>query len=90
MHSKSIRLLGFDGSRQLGSENGIPELAGDTETKLIVEEVMLKVVLLELLVPQREVLVVKEVVREVVANVAKDTAAKDSSSSMPAVGKYSM
>ncbi len=87
---KSVSLLGLNGSRQLGSENGIPELAGDTETKLVVEEVVLKVVLLELLIPEWKVLVMKEVVREIVANIAEDAAAEDSSSSIPAIGQDSM
>lgn len=48
---------------------------------------MLKVVLLQLLVPQWQVLVVEEVVRQVVEDVAEDTSAVDSSRGVPRVGE---
>lgn len=51
---------------------------------------MSKMVLLEFLVPKRQVLVVKEVVRQIVADVAKETTGKGSGSSMPAVRKDGM
>lgn len=44
---------------------------------------MLKVVFLESLVPQRQVLVVQEVVRQVVADIAKDTATVDRGRNVP-------
>jgi hypothetical protein len=46
-----FRLLGV--VNKLSAENSIPELARDSKTKLVVEEMVSKVVLLELLVPQR-------------------------------------
>ena len=45
---------------------------------------MLKVVLLELLVPQRKILVVQEVVRQVVANITENATAVASNGTMPA------
>jgi len=51
---------------------------------------MSKMVLLELLVPQRKVLVVKEVMCEIVADVSKDTATVGCTSSIPVVEEYSM
>lgn len=66
----------LDNSNQLGAKNAVPELAGNAKAELVVEEVVGKVVLLELLVPEREVLVVQEIVSEIVANVAKDAAAE--------------
>lgn len=60
---------------ELGAKNLVPEGARNAKAILVVEEVVLEVVLLELLPPQRKVLVVQEVVRHVVANVAEDAAA---------------
>ena len=60
--------------RKLGAKDLVPEPAGDTKAVLVVEEVVLEVVLLELLVPKREVLVVEKVMRQVVADIAKDSA----------------
>ena len=44
-------------------------------------------VLLELLVPQRQILVVQEVVCQVVADVSEDTATKDGGADIPVRGK---
>lgn len=71
---------------KLGAKDAIPELAGNAKAELIIEEVVSKVMLLELLVPQGEVLVVKEVVCKIIADVTEDAAAVDSGGSMPAVG----
>lgn len=51
---------------------------------------MSKMVLLEFLVPQRKVLVVKEVMCEIVADVSKDAATVSCTSSIPVVEEYSM
>lgn len=51
---------------------------------------MLEVVLLESLVPQRQVLVMQEVVRHVVENVTEDAAAVDGGGGMPRVEEDSM
>lgn len=79
-------LLGLDDWRrhlQLGAEDDVPEAARDTEAQLVVEEVVGKVVLLEVLVPEREVLVVEKVVGKVVADVAEDAAAIGSGGDVP-------
>lgn len=83
------RLFGLDHGHNLGAENLVPEGAGDAEAILVVEEVVLEVILLELLVPQGEVLVVQEVVRQVVANVAENSAAVCGGSKIP-VGEDGM
>lgn len=54
------------------TKDNVPELAGNTEAVLVVQEVVFQVILLELLVPQRQILMVQEVVGHVVAGVAKD------------------
>jgi hypothetical protein len=72
---------------KLSAENGVPESTGDAETKLVVEKVMSKMVLLEVLVPQRQVLVVKEVVRQIVADISKDASTVGCYSSIPVVAK---
>lgn len=51
---------------------------------------MLHVVLLELLVPQRQRSVVQEVVRKIIAYVSKDTSAEDRRSRVPVIGKQSV
>lgn len=61
----------------------VPELASNAKAQLVVEEVMLEVILLELLVPQRKVLVVQEVVRHIVKDVAEDATAVGSDSAVP-------
>lgn len=48
---------------------------------------VLQVVLLELLVPERQILVVEEVMSQVIADITKDTATVDSGRSIPVVGK---
>lgn len=80
-------LLDLDRRLQLSTENTVPELASDSKSKLIIQEVVLKMVLLELLVPERQVLVMKEVMRQVVANVSENATAVDSSCDIPVVGE---
>lgn len=82
-----LKLLGLDEGLQLGAEDPVPELAGDAEAELVVEEVVLEMVLLQLLVPQRKVLVVQEVVRHVVADVAKDAPTVHGSAGIPVVAE---
>jgi hypothetical protein len=83
-----FRLLGV--VHELSAENGVPESARDSETKLVIEKVMGKVVLLEILVPQRQVLVVKEVVRKIVADISKDTSTVGCYCSIPVVAEDGM
>lgn len=80
-------LLGLDKRHNLGSKYPIPEAAGYTKAILVVEEVVLKVVFLQVLVPQRQILVVQEVVGEVVADIAKDTTAENGRADVPVVPK---
>jgi hypothetical protein len=68
---------------KLGTEDAVPETASDTETVLVVCEVMRKVVLLQLLVVRRKLLVVKEVVCHIVAGVSEDTTTVGSQSGIP-------
>lgn len=68
---------------KLGTKDLVPEGAGDAEAILVVEEVVGKVVLLELLVVGRQILVVEEEVGHVVEGVAEDTAAEGSSGGEP-------
>lgn len=75
----------FDKLRKLGAKDVVPKLARDSEAQLVVKEMMRKMVLLETLVPQREVLVMEEVMCQIVADVAKDTTAVDSSRDRPVV-----
>lgn len=83
-----FRLLGV--VNKLSTEDGVPESAGNSETKLVIEEVMSKVVLLEVLVPQRQVLVVKEVVCKIVTDISKDTSAVGCYCSIPVVAEDAM
>lgn len=69
---------------QLGSEDAVPELAGNPESQFVVEEVMLKVIFLELLVPQWKILMMKEIVRQVVTDIAKDATTVNSRGCVPA------
>lgn len=75
---------------QLSAKHAVPELARHTETEFVVKEVVSKMVLLEFLVPQGKVLVVKEVMCEIVADVSKDAATVSCTSSIPVVEEYSM
>lgn len=70
---------------KLGAENLVPEAVGNAEAVLVVEEVVLEVVLLEALVPQRQVVVVEEVVGQVVADVTEKTTTEDGSRCVNAV-----
>lgn len=85
IQKKKKCLFRLDGGGKLGPENGIPELAGDAKAKFIIKEVMLKMVLLELLVPERQVFVVQEIVRQIVANIAKDATTVHCRCGIPAV-----
>lgn len=78
-------LLRLDKRRllDLRAEDDVPELAGDTEAVLVVQEVVFQVVLLELLVPQRQILMVQEVVCHVVACVAENAATVDCRRDVP-------
>jgi hypothetical protein len=74
---KECRLLRLDDRGrhlQLSAKDSIPEFAGDAKAQLVIKEVVGKVVLLEFLVPERQVLVVEEVVGKVVQDVAEDAA----------------
>ena len=78
-------LLHLQGERvdKQGPKDSVPETSRDSESILVVEEVVLEVVLLELLVPQRKVLVVQEVVGQVVADVSEYAAAEHAGSDGP-------
>lgn len=80
-----LTLFGLDdrGRDNCRAEDNIPELACDAESVLVVEEMVLEVVLLQLPVVERQILVVQEVVRHVVARVAEDTTTKDGSGHTP-------
>lgn len=89
--SRLQSLLGLDNiGLQLSTKHVVPELGGNTEAKLVLEEVVLQMVLLESLVPERKVLVVKEVVGQVIANVAKNATAVDCCRGIPVVGENGM
>lgn len=76
-------LLGLGDGLEGGAKDVVPELAGDAKPELVVKVVVSQMVLLELLIPQREVLVVEEVVRQVIADIAEDTATVSSNRSVP-------
>lgn len=76
-------LLVLDNRLQRGAKDVIPELAGDSEPKFIVKVVVLKMILLELLVPQRKILVMKEIMCQVVADIAKDATTVSGYRSVP-------
>lgn len=89
--SHLLSLLGLDNiGLQLGTKHIVPELGSNAEAKLVIEEVVLQVVLLELLVPERQILVVKEVVGQVIADVTKNAAAVDRRRGIPVVGENGM
>lgn len=67
----------------MGTKNDIPKAASNSETIFVVHEVMLEVVLFQLFPVRRKRLVVKKVVREVVANVPKYSPTEDSSRDVP-------
>lgn len=79
------RLLRLDhwGSDDLGAKDAIPEAARHPKAILVVEEVVLEVILLQRLVPERKVLVVKEVVRHVVQSVAEHATGERRSAHVP-------
>lgn len=78
-------LLGFHNRclPDLRTEDRVPEFARDTEAVLVVEEVVLEVVFLQLLVPERQILVMQEVVCHVVARVAEHAAREHSNGNKP-------
>lgn len=89
--SHLLSLLGLDDvGLQLSTKHIVPELGGNAEAKLVLEEVVLQVVLLESLVPERKVLVVKEVVSQVIADVTKNATAVDCSRCIPVIGENGM
>lgn len=67
----------------LCAEDGVPEFAGDSKAVLVVEEVMLEVVFLKLLVPERQILVMQEVVCHVVTRVTEHAAREYSHGNIP-------
>jgi hypothetical protein len=68
---------------KFGPEDDIPKAASNSETILIVHEVVLKVVLLQLSPVRWKLLMVKEVVSEVVAYIPKYSTTEGSSCSVP-------
>lgn len=72
---------------QLCAEHVVPESGSDAKAELVLEEMVLQVVLLEILVPERQVLVVEEVVSQVIADITKDTATVDRGGGIPVVGE---
>lgn len=87
----ALRLFGLDQIRlQLCAKHSVPESGGDAKAKVVLEEVVFQVVLLELLVPERQILVVKEVMGHVIADVAEDAATIDCRRSVPVVGEESV
>ena len=71
------------GRSKLCAKDNVPESAGDSETILIVHKVVLEVVLLQFSPVSRQRLMVEEVVRQVIADVTKNTTAEDSSCNRP-------
>lgn len=72
--------------RQIGElrpKDAIPKATRHAKAIFVVEEMVLEVILLQLLVPQRKVLVVEEIVCQVVADVAENAAAIDGCSHIP-------
>lgn len=60
---RALNLLGLDKiGLQLCAKHIVPEPGGDAKAKFVLEEMVLQMVLLELLVPERQILVVKKVV----------------------------
>jgi hypothetical protein len=76
-------LANFGEGSKLRAKDDIPEAAGNSETVLIVHEVVLKVVLLQLSPVRGKRLMVKEVVREIVTYVPKYTTTENSSRNVP-------
>lgn len=70
---------------EAGAEHAVPELAGDAERELVLEVVVRHVIPLELLVPERRAGEVNPVVRHVVADVPKQTAAEAGGPRVPVV-----
>jgi hypothetical protein len=68
---------------KFGPKDDIPKAASNSETILIVHEVVLKVVLLQLSPVRWKRLMVKEVVSEVIAYIPKYSTTEDSSCSVP-------
>jgi len=66
-------------------EDTVPEAAGDTEAVFVVGKVVLQVVLLQFLVEGWKLLVVEEIMRHVVADVAENTTTVHSRGSVPII-----
>lgn len=77
------KLCCLDHGWQFGAEDLVPESTRYTEAQLVVEEVMGEMVLLQSLVPERQILVVEEVVCQVVADVPEYATAVDGSTQVP-------
>lgn len=82
-HHAILLLCSLDCQRNLGSKHLVPDAAAYAEAILVIQEVVGKVMLLQLLVVGRQVLVVQEVVSAVVTDVAEDAAAEHSSRHVP-------
>ncbi len=67
----------------MGTKDDIPEAAGNSETILVVHEVVLQVVLLQLFPVGGKRFMMKKVVGEVVTYVPKYSTAEDSSCNVP-------
>ena len=67
----------------MSAKNDVPETTGNSETVLIIHEVVLEVVLLEFPPVGGQGLVVEEVMGQVVTDVTEDTATEDSSCNGP-------
>ena len=76
-------LANFGEGSKLRAKDDIPEAAGNSETVLIVHEVVLKVILLQFSPVRGKLLMVKEVVREIVTYVPKYTTTENSSRNVP-------
>lgn len=75
---------------QLCAEYVVPESGSDAKAELVLEEMVLQVVLLEIFIPERQVLVVEEVVSQVIADITKDAATVDRGRGIPVVGENGM
>jgi hypothetical protein len=89
--SGASSLLSLDNvGLQLCAEHVVPELCGDAKAELVLQEMVLQVVLLEILIPERQVLVVEEIVSHVIADITKDATTVDCGRSIPVVGENSV
>ena len=78
------QLLRLDGLREeLSAKEPIPKAACHAKTRVVVEEVMLEMILLQPPTPPWDVPVMEKVMRKVVTDVPKDAAAVDSGGNVP-------